>query len=48
MHIDDADKLMEHGQREAAFFSAHDLIYIKYGIKVQKNLEWSPLEIGVV
>lgn len=33
--IDDEDKLLEFGQHDVAFLSAHDLIYIKYKIKIK-------------
>ncbi|KAM0733644.1 hypothetical protein ACS0PU_013193 [Formica fusca] len=35
--IDDVDKLKSYGQHGAAFLSAHDLIYIRYGIKLQRR-----------
>lgn len=35
--IDDADKLVEFGQHDVAFLSAHDLIYIKYAVKVNRR-----------
>lgn len=35
--IDDSDKLIEYGQHEVAFLSAHDLIYIKYGLRVERR-----------
>ncbi|KAL6417188.1 hypothetical protein ACFW04_014617 [Cataglyphis niger] len=35
--IDDRDKLKKFGQRGIAFLSAHDLIFIRYGIKLQRR-----------
>lgn len=35
--IDDSDKLIEYGQHEVAFLSAHDLIHIKYGMGVERR-----------
>ncbi|KMQ83966.1 rna-directed dna polymerase from mobile element jockey-like protein, partial [Lasius niger] len=35
--VDDDEKLMDYGQQGAAFLSAHDLIYIKYAIKIQRR-----------
>lgn len=34
---DDLTKVNEHGQHDVAFLSAHDLIYIKYDIKIQRR-----------
>lgn len=35
--VDDDEKLMDYGQQGATFLSAHDLIYIKYAIKIQRR-----------
>ncbi|KMQ92760.1 reverse transcriptase-9 [Lasius niger] len=35
--IDDSDKLIEYGQHEVSFLSAHDLIHIKYGVRVERR-----------
>ena len=35
--MDDMDKLIEYGQRDVTFLTAHDLIYIKYRIKIQRR-----------
>ncbi|KAL6418567.1 hypothetical protein ACFW04_012004 [Cataglyphis niger] len=35
--INDRDKLKEFGQRGVVFLSAHDLIFIRYGIKLQRH-----------
>ncbi|CAL1671736.1 unnamed protein product [Lasius platythorax] len=50
--IDDRDKLMEYGQQDVAFLSAHDLIYVKYRIKTQRRCgrrityrDWSCLDM---
>ncbi|XP_011858771.1 PREDICTED: uncharacterized protein LOC105556295, partial [Vollenhovia emeryi] len=49
--IDDRDKLMDYGQQDVAFLSAHDLIHIKYRIKIQRTCgrrimyrDWSRLD----
>ncbi|KMQ84053.1 reverse transcriptase-9 [Lasius niger] len=36
--IDDSDKLVDYGQHEVALLSAHDLVYIKYGVRVERRL----------
>lgn len=35
--VDDADKVMKYGQRDVAFLSAHYIIFIKYGVKVERG-----------
>lgn len=35
--VDDAEKVTEYGQRDVAFLSAHDLIYIKYGVRIERS-----------
>ncbi|XP_029171149.1 uncharacterized protein LOC114940599 [Nylanderia fulva] len=37
--IDDGEKLIDYGQRGVAFLSAHDLIYIKYAVKLRRRTE---------
>ncbi|KAL6418149.1 hypothetical protein ACFW04_012308 [Cataglyphis niger] len=39
--IIDRDKLKKFGQHGVAFLSAHDLIFIRYGIKLQLCRDWS-------
>ena len=34
---DDPDKIMEHGQQDVAFLSAHDLIYVRYKIRIHRR-----------
>lgn len=35
--IDDNEKLREHGQHDVPFLSAHDLIFIRYGVRVERK-----------
>ncbi|XP_024880747.1 uncharacterized protein LOC112460309 [Temnothorax curvispinosus] len=36
--VDDADKLISYGQCDACFLSAHDLISIKYRVRIERHL----------